>query len=190
MASPSRTEAAISLEEFLRLPEEKPYLEYIDGHIEAKMSPRTRHSAIQWWLLNSINTHAIPLRSGIALPEWRCTYAGRSIVPDVVFLLREHIERDEQGDPVDEIVRAPDLAVEIVSPGQSSRRPGERLAFAVANGCALGWLIDPYRRTIDVYRPDAGPIRLADDGVLEGEPVLPGYRLAASEVFRWLKLEL
>lgn len=42
MASPARVEKTITLEEFLRLPEidEHPYLEYIDGKIEAKASPQ------------------------------------------------------------------------------------------------------------------------------------------------------
>jgi len=188
MTSPVRSAVAMSLEEFLRLPEEKPCLEYIDGMIEAKVSPKLHHSRIQTELASSLNAYARPSRIGFAVVELRCTFAGRSVLPDVAFLLREHIGQDEHGDMSDEIMRAPDLAVEVVSPGQPPRRPGERLAFALANGCALGWLIDPYRRTIDVYRPDAGPIRLADDGVLEGEPVLPGYRLAVVEVFGWLKI--
>jgi Uma2 family endonuclease len=44
MASPARIRKAITLDEFLRLPEidERPYLEYIDGRIEAKVSPQKK----------------------------------------------------------------------------------------------------------------------------------------------------
>ncbi len=188
MAGTAQSTTRMGLEAFLRLPDEKPYLEYVDEMVEAKVSPKIQHSVIQTELATSLNAFARPSRIGFALSELRCTFAGRSVVPDVVLLLREHIPRDEHGRPSGNQNRAPDLTVEIVSEGQPPGRPGERLAFAVANGCALGWLIDPDRRTIDVYRPDAGPVRLADDGVLEGEPVLPGYRLAASEVFGWLDL--
>ena len=62
-----------------------------------------------------------------------------------------------------------------------------KLIHATAHGCPLGWLIHPYQKTIDVYRPGRPPERLAPDAVLEGEPVLPGFRLPASEVFGWLK---
>ena len=41
-------------------------------------------------------------------------------------------------------------------------------------------------KTIDVYRPGQPPVCLAADGVLEGEPVLPGFRLPVAEVFGWL----
>jgi len=190
MAGTVQPMAAMGLEEFLRLPEMKPYLEYLDGRVEAKMSPSYDHSSIQKKLVNSLDAHAEPLRLGVAMQELRCNFAGRSVVPDVIFVLKNCIPRGRDGRPLKHHDRAPDLIVEIVSEDQPAGRPGERVSFAVANGSALGWLIDPDRRTIDVYRPDAEPVRLADDGVLEGEPVLPGYRLAASEVFGWLDLAI
>ena len=54
----------------------------------------------------------------------------------------------------------------------------------------LGWLIDPERETIDVFRPGRPVERMAPDGVLDGEPVLPGFRLGVAEVFGWLELRL
>ena len=120
----------------------------------------------------------------------RGTFAGRSVIPDVVFLLKAHIERDDQGEPVDDTPWPPDLHVEIISPDQAARKAREALTFSMAHGCPLGWLIHPYRKTIEVYRPGRPAARLAPDGVLEGEPVLPGFRLPAAEVFGWLKLDL
>lgn len=47
----------------------------------------------------------------------------------------------------------------------------------IDNGLRLGWLIDPFERQVHVYRPGAA-VRVLDapDGV-EGDPVLPGFRL-------------
>jgi Uma2 family endonuclease len=123
---------------------------------------------------------------GWAFPELRCTFAGRSIVPDVAFLLAEHIVSDESGEVADITPIPPDIHIEIISPEQSLRKSQEKLAHSTSHGCSLGWLIHPYRKTIDVYRPGCSPERLAPDGVLEGEPVLPGFRLAATKVFGWL----
>jgi len=39
-----------------------------------------------------------------------------------------------------------------------------------------------------VYRPGHRAERLSAKGVLEEDPVLPGYRLAVAEVFEWLKI--
>jgi Uma2 family endonuclease len=190
MASPARVEKTITLEEFLRLPEidEHPYLEYIDGRIEAKVSPQKKHGMIEKRLMSHIDAHSEPQQLGQTFPELRCTFAGRSIIPDVVFLLDEHIETDERGEILDPTLRPPDIHVEIVSPDQSVRKCREKLVFSTANGCRLGWLIDPSRKTVSVYRPDRRVERLSAGGALEGDPVLPGYRLSVAAVFDWLKL--
>ncbi len=188
MASPARTAKSLTLEEFLRMPEidERPYLEYHPGRIEAKMSPQTKHSRIETMLGARLEAFGTERSLGSAFVELRCTFAGRSIVPDVVFVLEEHIETDEAGEILDPFRRPPDLHVEIVSPTQSARKCREKLAFSTANGCPLGWLIDPARKTVHVHRPGQPLERLPADGFLEGDPVLPGYRLALTEIFAWL----
>src|SRR3954470_5093832 len=88
MASQTRVREKMTLEEFLKLPEDKPYLEYIDGRIEAKVSLQKQHGQIMFRLLERLNRLAEPARLGFAFPELRCTFAGRSIIPDVAFLLK------------------------------------------------------------------------------------------------------
>jgi Uma2 family endonuclease len=190
MASRTRIREEMTLEEFLELPEDKPYLEYIDGRIEAKVSPQKKHTEIAAELRNCFNAFAAPRKLGRAYVELRCTFAGRSIIPDVVFLLKDHIEIDEKGRPVDETPWPPDIHVEIISPEQSVTKSQGKLLHSTSNGCALGWLIHPDRETIDVYRPGRPAERIATDGILEGEPALPGFRLPVAEVFGWLKLDL
>jgi hypothetical protein len=102
-------------------------------------------------------------------------------------LLDEHIEYDELGELVNETNRPPDIHIEIVSRDQSERKCRERIVFSTANGCRLGWLIDAGDRVVQVFRPGQPPIEIASDGVLQGEPVLPGYRLRVAQPFGWLK---
>jgi len=189
MASATQVGKAITLEEFLRLPEidEHPYQEYIDGRMEAKGMPQKTHSALQKRLMEHIDGFAARESSGKSFPELRCTFAGHSIIPDVVFLREEHIEFDEDGELINATVRAPEIHIEIVSRDKSVRKCREKLIFSTTNGCLLGWLIDPELRTVHVFRAGQPPIQVAADGVLEGEPVLPGYRLPVSELFGWLK---
>lgn len=184
-----RMHAAMTLEEFLRLPgiDEKPYKEFIDGRIEAKVCPQPTHGKLQVRLGTRLDEFAGPRDLGEAFVELRFTFGGRSILPDVAFLREEHIARDEDGDLLDEALTPPDLHIEIRSPDQSLKKQRGKLAHSTAHGCPLGWLIDPYNRTIDVYRAGVPPGRLPPDGILEGEPVLPGFRLPAAEVFGWLR---
>jgi Uma2 family endonuclease len=68
---------------------------------------------------------------------------------------------------------APDLAVEVLSPDD---RPGDVLAKVadwLRAGCQLVWVVDPVRRHARVYRADGSESLLAEDGVLEGEDILP-----------------
>jgi Uma2 family endonuclease len=190
MASRTRIREVKTLEEFLELPEDKPALEYIDGRVEAKVAPQKRHTEIEAELRNCFNAFATPRKLGRTYVELRCTFAGRSIVPDVVFLLKDHIEIDASGEPVDVTPWPPDVHVEVISPDQGMKKSRGKLMHSTSNGCSLGWLIHPEKRTIDVYRPGRPPERMAPDGILEGEPVLPGFRLPVAEVFGWLKLDL
>ena len=189
MAIPARVGAVMTLEEFLRLPgiDERPYKEFVDGRVETKMSPQKKHGLITLYLLNHMLQYAGTRRHGLPFPELRCTFAGRSIIPDIAYLLDEHIEVDEGGEVLDPTLHPPDLHVEIVSPDQSARKCREKIVFSTSNGCPLGWLIDPIRRTVHVFRPGRPAELIPADGVLEGDPVLPGYRLAVSELFGWLK---
>ena len=70
---------------------------------------------------------------------------------------------------------APDLAVEVLSPGD---RPGETLAKIgdwLDAGARLVWVIDPARRIARIYRPDGSQSTISDDEQLVGEDVLPGF---------------
>ena len=189
MPTEIETRAGLSLEVFLRMPEidEHPYLEYVDGRVVAKVSPKLKHSAIQMELGTTLNDFAIPRGLGQAFPELRCTFDGRSIVPDLVFLLEEHIRVDQDGEFVDDVLTPPDLHVEIISPKQGVTEADEKLRHSTAHGCALGLLVHPHRKTVDVYRPGLDPVCLGLEGILEGEPVLPGFRLPVAEVFGWLR---
>ena len=188
MATHPRIRSGLSLEEFLKWPriDEKPYLEYLDGRIEVKVSPQAIHSVIQSGIFDQLNRFALPSKLGQAFPELRCTFGGKSIVPDVVFLLDAHIRVDARGRFVNEVTTHPDIHVEIRSPEQSPKKTRQKLDHSIANGCPLGWFLDPDRETIDVFRPGLPPERLPADGFLDGGPVLPGFRIAVSEVFGWL----
>lgn len=188
MATVGKVGQKLTLEEFLLLPDEKPYREFIDGRIEVKVSPKCPHALIQGRLVITLDRFAQPMQLGLAFPELRCTFGGRSIVGDVVFQKQENVPRDKRGRILDDILVAPDFLVEIRSPGQTLARLRERIRHALSHGCPLAWLIDPRGEWVEVHRPLLAPVRFLAGGILEGEPTLPGFRLAVSEIFDWLFL--
>ena len=185
MAVYPTTQTGMTLEQFLAWPriDEKPYLEYIDGQVEEKVSPQTLHGMMELGIADLLNSAARPTRRGVAIPELRCTFAGRSIIPDVVFLSHDQIQVNDRRKFVNEILVAPDIHVEIRSPGQSTAATRRKLEFSLRNGCRLGWYLDPDNEMIDVFRPGVEPERLPADGFLDGAPVLPEFRVAVADVF-------
>jgi Uma2 family endonuclease len=192
MSIPSRVRRPLNLEDFLKLPgiDDHPTLEYIDGKVEAKVAAQKKHSRIQKFLIIDLDGFSVPRGLGESFPELRCTFAGRSIVPDVVFLLAEHIDTDSAGQLVNETFRPPDIHIEIGSPDQPVKRSRDRLQFSTAHGCPLGWFVGPERERVEVYRAGGIRGRLPDDGALEGEPVLAGYRRPVLDLFGWLKVRI
>jgi Uma2 family endonuclease len=185
VAKPVKT----TLEEFLKLPETKPAREYLNGEITQKPMPKARHSRLQGKLVTTINEVVENTCSciGYAFPELRCTFGGRSIVPDVAILNWKNIRFDANGEPVDDVLIAPDWTIEILSPEQSSNRVTGNILHCLQHGCKLGWLIDPDDRSILVFKPKQEPELLKDQDIL---PVLDGIELALTveQVFDWLKM--
>ena len=100
--------------------------------------------------------------------------------PDIAFVRKERVP-----DPLPEGFApfAPDLAVEVRSPGD---RPGEVLAKVadwLEAGTALVWVVDPARREARVYRADGSESVIAGDGALEGEALLPGFECRLAGIF-------
>ncbi len=182
-------QATLTLDEFLSLRETEPASEFWDGQTRQKPMPMTKHSVIQGEMTERLNSMAKSKqpRQGRALPELRCTFAGRSIVPDIAYVRRERLPIDPDGHLADRFESAPDLAVEIVSPEQSQFELVEKLSWCVQNGVQLGWLIDPDGEEIMVFRTNDIPRLLPRDGTLEGGDAIPGFRCSVAEVFGWLR---
>jgi Uma2 family endonuclease len=187
----------LTLESFLVLPETKPASEYIDGKIVQKPMPQGKHSVIQTKLIIFINSLLLESKIAIALSELRCTFGGRSVVPDVVVLKNENIPKDDDGEVANVVTTAPDWVIEILSPDQSTTKVIKNILHCLDNGTEVGWLIDPAEKMILVYQPNK-QVQVVD--LLEAELIVPEFarfsvgeamptiKLTAGDVFGWLKV--
>lgn len=182
-ASPTQL---LTLEEFLNLSylEESPAWEYSNGIAIQKPMPKTRHSLLQKRLLREIDRHT---NFYTALPELRCTFAERSIVPDIAVVAWNRIPLNAAGEPEDDFMAAPDWAIEILSPNQKATRVIDNLLYCLRYGCQLGWLLDPEDYAVLIFAPQQAPQICRGDQPLS---VLEGIELTltAAQVFAWLKL--
>ena len=177
----------ITLKEFLALPETKPASEYIDGKIIQKPMPQGEHSTIQAELIIALNGALKPPEIARAFPELRCTFGGRSTVPDVSVFTYNRIPRQDNGRIANAFNIEPDWTIEILSPEQSQTKVTKNILHCLDNGTNLGWLIDPKEQSILVYFPEQKPAFLeAATDVLPVPDFAQAFQLTLGELFDWL----
>lgn len=178
----------ITLEQFLRLPETQPASEYYDGQILQKPMPQGKHSQLQGKLVSTINEVVENRKIALAFPELRCTFGGRSIVPDVAVFTWERIPIDETGDIANNFETYPNWVIEILSPDQSQTKVTGNILHCLTFGSVLGWLIDPAEKSVLVFPPQQQPQLCQNQEELLLPRFMPELRLTVVDIFNWLKL--
>ncbi|MEQ9233986.1 Uma2 family endonuclease [Coleofasciculus sp. E2-BRE-01] len=178
---------ALTLEEFLNLPETQPPSEFINGDIIQKHTPQGQHSLIQIELCKAIDRVAKPNKIAKAFPELRCTFGGDSIIPDIAVFRWARIPIEPSGKIANRFEIHPDWAIEILSPDQRQTKVLSNLLHCSRHGTEFGWLIDPEVESILVI-DSTQRVEL-----LSGTSRLPILReieleLTVDQVFDWLTL--
>ena len=179
----------LTLTEFLQIPETKPASEFIDGDIIQKPMPQGKHSTLQLDLGSSVNQVLKNKRIARAYSELRCTFGGRSIVPDISVFVWEHIPRDRDGKVSNLFEIAPDWTIEILSPDQSQTKVIRNILHCLNHGSQRGWLIDPNEEIVFVYFSDRTLAVFEDKNDLLPMPdFAESLQLTVGELFRWLEM--
>lgn len=179
-------EKTLTLEEFLELPETKPASEFINNQIIQKPMPQGKHSRLQLRLCNVISEALEPKQLGMVFPELRCTFGGRSIVPDLAVFASERIPFDADGEIGNAFMTYPNWTIEILSPGQSNSKVISNILHCLDYGTELGWLLDPAEKLVIAFLPKQQPVEISDDKKLP-VPNFLELDLTASQMFGWLK---
>ena len=178
----------ITLETFLQLPDTKPASEFINDRIIQKPMPQAKHSAIQGDLVPAINQALRTNRIARAFPELRCTFGNKSIVPNVVVLTWNNIQRDDHGKLINQVRIAPDWTIEILSPDQSQSKVVLNILHCLDHGTQMGWLIDPEEELIFVYHHDR---TIAVFNQPQDRVPVPEFanslHLTIEQIFNWLQ---
>jgi len=107
--------------------------------------------------------------------------SGERYIPDVAFISYEKqpaLEYHEGYNPA-----APDLAVEVLSPGNDD----ESMRIKIANYLAAGtivWAFNVEETSVEVYVPGKPVQIIGSDGALDGGDILPGFKLSLRDIFQ------
>lgn len=102
-------------------------------------------------------------------------------IPDASFVATGRFPGNKA--PKGYVSLAPDLAVEVLSPGDYAEEVWEKLANYKSAGIRLVWVISPETRVVQVRRADGTITELGEADTLTGEDVLPGFAVKLSELF-------
>ena len=171
----------MTAEELGNLPDSPYRHELIKGELLTMPSPKPIHGRVVANLTMFLGIHIkanrlgdVYAESGYKLESDPDTVLG----PDVSFVSRERV--DEAGDHYYE--GPPDLAVEVLSPGDRRDYVERKLAIYLETGTRSVWLVDPRRRTVEVISSLNDRRTLHEDDELVDDTV-PGFRVKVSEIF-------
>ncbi len=180
---------AMSIAQFLDLPERKPYLELEDGVVTCKVSPKGEHSSLQGGLFALAAALIAPAKHGRVFPELRVTFGGQSRVPDLSIYRWDRIERKANSEVATDFVSPPDVTIEILSPGQSVTKLMTRCLWYVSNGVQAALLVHERQRTIVVFHTGEQPRSLRDIDRIDLSAVIAGLSFTVTDVFATLRID-
>ena len=160
--------------EYLALPEEKPYLEYVDGLVLQKPMPNAAHRRLVNHIGIELGLYARRTH-GDAGPEGRIRLGDvpNYRLPDAAYWAPGQPSGDDS---------IPTLAVEVRSPGQTMDELRAKCRFYRRNGVGSCWLIDPESRSVEVFEGGADGQAFAVGGELQAV-LLPGFTLVLKDLF-------
>jgi Uma2 family endonuclease len=174
----------LTAEEFWHLPGTGKRRELICGEVVETMPPGGRHGAVALRLSAQLLAWAdrgahgyVAVESGFILRRNPDTVRG----PDVSFVRAERIP--DTGIPEAFWELAPDLAVEVVSPGESADEVREKVRDYPTAGTALVWVVYPRTREVIEYTPDGLARTYGQDDSLASSDILPGCTCEVAELF-------
>ncbi len=169
------------------MPEDGNRYEVIEGELFVSRAPGLTHQQVSTNILvyirHFLDKHPIGKvfpTPGLILSE----FSG--IIPDIVFFRNERREEIVTGE---RLTGAPDLVIEILSPGVENirrDRVAKRQLYG-KHGVAESWLVNPEKRDLEVYRLSKGSLDLVarwkEDDELSS-PLLPGFTCAIADIFK------
>lgn len=166
----------MTLEDFLAMPGiDERRLELIDGEVYEKVSPRWGHGRMALRIGRLLDEAGFASVEPRAIIRRSADLGPSSPLPDVAFYRTAPPADDEW------MTRPPDVAVEILSIGQSRREMRTKIDLYRQFGVGSVWVVDLERREVEVYEGNARRT-LAGEDVLESAFV-PGLAITINQLF-------
>ena len=154
----------------------KPYLEFWDGLVIQKAVPSYKHSLLQSWLSHLFWLY-VESAGGSTTSETHVWFTGHGYrLPDVAYWAPRRLTVAEGK------ARPPTLAIEILSDPSDRDADRAKCQLMRPNGVDVCWLIDPDRRTVELFDDGRDGETVAGDATVTSAH-LPGFKLDLRDLF-------
>jgi len=171
----------MTAEELGNLPDEPLRHELIKGELLTMPLPKYAHMRVSanltWLLMQHAKTNRlgeVNAEGGYKLESDPDTVLG----PDVSFVAQNRVALSPEGYHEG----PPDLAVEVLSPGDRRGKVEHKLSLWLEFGAKSVWLVNPRKRTVEIIS-STGERRLLHETDELVDDTVPGFRVKVSEIF-------
>jgi Uma2 family endonuclease len=175
----------VTADELLKMPRGRFRYELVEGELKTMSPAGGEHGALAFnfslILGPYVKAHNLGVCFGAETGFKLASNPDTVLAPDAAFVRRERVPAD--GIPKKFWPGPPDLAVEIMSPGDTVAEAGRKTADWLAAGALAVWVVNPKKRTVTAHRATDEVVVLHEDDYLEGGEVVPGFRCKVSEIF-------
>jgi Uma2 family endonuclease len=180
MATQLRT---MTVDELLAMPEDGMRRELVAGELR-EMTPVGRpHARTHQRINRSLDAHVIEHGLGEVYSEYGYVLENEPATvraPDLSFVRTDRLgESSDQG----YFIGVPDLAIEIVSPNDRPSEVRAKVKEYLETGTAMVIVADPQNRDVVVHRSGRAALELTESDVIDGEDVVPGWKLPVRDIF-------
>jgi Uma2 family endonuclease len=171
-------------QELMALPDDGNKYELVDGELIVSNSG-LEHGYIAAILASALYSFVVARKLGVVLGSSTAftMKTGNKRSPDVSFLSKNRLQGLKKL-PKGFGQGAPDLAVEILSPSNTTAEIHGKIVEYLENGTKLIWVINPEEEYVLVYKSNPSPDRLLSSvDILSGEEILPDFSFPVADLF-------
>ncbi len=175
----------VTADELLRMPDDGYRYELVAGEIKKMPPPGWRHGQFAMQVGLMVGEFAKQHQLGVSFAAETGFLLARDPdtvrAPDYAFIRKDHLPAQ---DPEEAYWPGPpDLAVEVVSPGDTVAEVDDKVKAWLDAGAMMVWVVNPRWRSVMVYRSAVNIKTLTENEELSGEDVVPGFRCRVAEIF-------
>jgi len=179
------TTTLTTVEQLLRMPRDGHRYELIQGELKEMSPTGNEHGMVLFRICGLLDAYLRRHKLGEGTGGDSGFILARDpdtvLCPDVAFIRRDRLAANPPTRAY--WPGAPDLAIEITSPGDTKREVADKAKAWVHAGTQIVWIVDPDDRTVAVHRPGRRVETISEDGDMDGQDVLPGFRCRVADLF-------